>query len=305
MKKIFILATAAIVAFASCTKSEVVYNQEPQEIGFRQFTGSMTKATNLSELTSGPETMGVFAHVNGTDAEYFSNAKFVEPGSGNNWSGDPQRYWPLQNSLDFTIYAPYVSETDYTTASKTLTITVNDNTSGQDDFLYGVERYTNKTKADSPLAVVLKHALSMVSVKISSNTTGVFTVTKVEIIDPIQGGTIVVDYSSTTSVTVTPSSVTGNVIISSTETALTGDATDFGSKLVFPISPNTNAAKLKITYNMESATGLVAEVSLTDSWETGKHYTYNVTFTATEILLTPTVEEWTPESTTPITVPNA
>ena len=306
MKKIFILATAAIVALASCTKSEVVYNKGQQEIGFRQFTGSMTKATNLSALVGGPETMGVFAHISGSSTQpYFLNAKFVKPASSNDWGGDPKRYWPLQDKLDFTIYAPYVDGTTYDASTAALTVPVADNTTAQQDFLYGVERYTNKTKADSPLAVVLKHALSLVSVKISSNTTGVFTVTKVEIIDPIQGGTIKVDYSSTTSVDVTPSSVTGDVTISSTETPLTGTATDFGSKLVFPISPITNAAKLKITYNMESALGLVAEVNLPDSWQTGKHYTYNVTFSATEILLTPTVEEWTTESTTPITVPNA
>ena len=53
---------------------------------------------------------------------------------------------------------------------------------------------------------------------------------------------------------------------------------------------------------MEKATGLIAEANLTDAWESGKHYTYNVTLTATEILLTPTVEEWAPGTTSPITI---
>ena len=44
MKKFYVFAAVAIAALASCTKSEVVYNQGQQEIGFRQFTGSMTKA---------------------------------------------------------------------------------------------------------------------------------------------------------------------------------------------------------------------------------------------------------------------
>ena len=61
MKKIFILATAAIVAFASCMKTEVVSNSEPQEIAFRQFTGSMTKADpDPTDLASYASTMGVF-----------------------------------------------------------------------------------------------------------------------------------------------------------------------------------------------------------------------------------------------------
>ena len=83
---------------------------------------------------------------------------------------------------------------------------------------------------------------------------------------------------------------------------------DFGSKLVFPLAPlaatkaATNAAKLRITYNMEKATGLEAVVNLSDAWESGKHYTYNVTLTATEILLSPTVEDWGNGSTSPIEI---
>ena len=42
MKKFYVFAAVAIAALASCTKSEVVYNQGQQEIGFRQFTGAMT-----------------------------------------------------------------------------------------------------------------------------------------------------------------------------------------------------------------------------------------------------------------------
>ncbi|MGM9736098.1 MAG: fimbrillin family protein [Candidatus Cryptobacteroides sp.] len=305
MKKIYVLATAAIVALASCTKTEVVSNQEAQEIGFRQFTGSMTKATDLSELEGGPTTMGVFAHINGTNAEYFSNAIFEKPGSGNDWSGNPARYWPLQDALDFTVYAPRVDGTTY--ADSKLSVTVADNTTTQSDFLYGVERYLNKSKPTAPyvsVPVVLKHALSKVSIQIKSNVENLFKVTKVEIVDPIQNGSFVVDYSSTTAIDVTPGSTKGTVeTYSGAEKSLTTTAVDFGSKLVFPISPSTNAAYLRITYNMESATGLVAKTAaLPEKWETGKRYIYTVTLSATEILLTPTVEDWTDGTTSEITV---
>ena len=84
MKKFYVFAAVAIAALASCTKSEVVYDQGQQEIGFRQFTGAMTKAegdpTNLSDLVGGPTTMGVFAHINDSNPyqAYFSNANFVK-----------------------------------------------------------------------------------------------------------------------------------------------------------------------------------------------------------------------------------
>lgn len=317
MKKFYVFAAVAIAALASCTKSEVVYNQGQQEIGFRQFTGAMTKAdpTALSTLAGGPTTMGVFAHINASSPykEYFSNANFVKPTDGSNvWGGNPKRYWPLQDKLDFTLYAPYVDGTTYNATDKELTVTVADNTGAQQDFMYGTERYIGKEKVAS-VPVVLKHALSMVSVKIKSNVDNLFKVTKVEIVDPIQNGSFVVTYDSSTSIEMTPGSTKGTVETFSDPTG-TGTALnktsegDFGSKLVFPLAPlaapnvATNAAKLRITYNMENATGLEAEANLTEVWESGKHYTYNVTLTATEILLTPTVEEWATGTASSITI---
>lgn len=309
MKKFYVFAAVAIAALASCTKSEVVYNQGQQEIGFRQFTGAMTKAdpTALSTLAGGPTTMGVFAHINASDPYqlYFSNAKFEKPASGNVWGGNPKRYWPIKDKLDFTLYAPYVADqsASYNATNKQLTVKVADNTTDQHDFMYGTQRFIGKEKTASGVSVVLKHALSKVSVQIqSSNVDNLFKVTKVEIVNPIQDGSFVVTYDGSTSIAMTPGATTGTVeTYSGTEKALTSSSwVDFGSKLVFPVT--NNEAKLRITYNMEKATGLIAEANLTDAWESGKHYTYNVTLTATEILLTPTVDEWAPGTTSPITI---
>ena len=312
MKKFYVFAAVAIAVLASCTKSEVVYNQGQQEIGFRQFTGSMTKAdpTKLSELVGGPTTMGVFAHINASNPykEYFSNAKFEMPTSGNVWGGNPKRYWPLQDKLDFTLYAPYVDGTTYKNNTKKLTVAVANNTTAQQDFMYGTKRYTKIEKTASGVPVVLKHALSKVSVKIQSNVNNLFTVTKVEIVDPIQNGSFVVTYGDeSTSIEMTPGATKGTVeTYSGPEKAITSSSlVDFGSKLVFPLAPNaatnevTNAAQLRITYNMESAIGLIAEAPLSEKWASGMHYTYNVTLTATEILLTPTVEGWTDATASP------
>ena len=214
MKKFYVFAAVAIAVLASCTKSEVVYNQGQQEIGFRQFTGSMTKAdnTDLSALEGGPETMGVFAHINASDQVYFSNAKFVKPTDGsNNWGGNPKRYWPIKDKLDFTLYAPYVADEAASYAENKLTVTVADNTTAQNDFMYGTERYIGKEKTESGVSVVLKHALSKVSVKIKSNVENLFKVTKVEIVDPIQNGSFVVTYGDATSIAMDPGSTKGTV----------------------------------------------------------------------------------------------
>ena len=114
MKKFYVFAAVAIAALASCTKSEVVYNQEQQEIGFRQFTGAMTKAEGEAEGEAGPSTsalptgtsMGVFSYLNGTQTAYFENAKFVNKSGTTIWCGEDPRYWPLQGTIDFVLYAP-------------------------------------------------------------------------------------------------------------------------------------------------------------------------------------------------------
>lgn len=305
MKKVLVIATAAIVALASCTKSEVVYNQGQQEIGFRQFTGSMTKAeTNLSDLVGGPTTMGVFAHISGSSTQpYFLNAKFVKPESGNKWGGEPKLYWPLQDKLDFTVYAPYVIGTTYNATGGVLTVQVADNTTAQQDFLYGKERYIDKGKTSDAVSVVLKHALSKLTFQVKSNVSDLFTITKVELVDAIQDGSFKVTYGVETSIAPITGSTKGTCDVYNGSCVVTKDAySQLGSKLVFPTGSGSNEAKLKITYNMVDATGLVAVVNLNHDWSTGKHYTYSVDINATEILLTPTVEEWTPETRTPITV---
>lgn len=299
MKKFYVFAAVAIAALASCTKSEVVYNQGQQEIGFRQFTGSMTKAnTNLSELAGVP-TMGVFAHIwNSANEEkvYFSNAKFVKPESGNSWGGDPKRYWPLKDELDFTVYAPWVEGTTYTHASSSseLAVTVANNTDNQYDFLYGKERYIQVTKTSNAVPVVLKHALSKLSFKVKSNVSDLFKITKVELVDAVLDGSFIVTYGTETSIHPTEGSTKGTCdVFNGNCVVKKDDYSSLGSKLVFPIGGPQNEAMLRITYNMERATGLVATVPFTNqSWDSGKHYIYNVEINATEILLSPTVVDW-------------
>lgn len=320
MKKFYVFAAVAIAALASCTKSEVVYNQGQQEIGFRQFTGSMTKAdgdpTNLSELVGGPQDMGVFAYIYNSNPYklYFSNAKFVKPASGNDWGGDPKRYWPLQDQLDFVLYAPYQSTDDatntpsYTPGTKTLKVTITDNnTTPQKDYLYGKKFYANTSKPTSPsksVPVVLKHALSKVTINVGASEDGIFTVSSVLLKNTYQNGSYVVSYTSDTdnksNVTPSGSPVDMEFVAPSTWQPTTTVTACTASKLVVP----SDQTSIVITYTMkgsEAAAVLTASIDLstgttTPVWETGKHYTYNITLKADEILFSPTVEDWTPVS---------
>lgn len=300
MKKFYVFAAVAIAALASCTKSEVVYNQGQQEIGFRQFTGSMTKAEALSGYAT---TMGVFAYYNGSTL-YIDNGCFKETTPTGIWGGNPTKYyWPLQGTLDFIVYAPHkASDVEYVLDSKNLTVDIADNSSEQIDYLYGKEWYNGKTKTTSPVSVVLKHALSKVTINVGASANDIFTVSSVLLKDTYQTGSYEVSYTEADDHT--PRSVRCSeptvsmefVASSSSPWRPTTNVTDCtASKLVVP----SNQTMIVITYKMAGSNAdLTASIDLsrgntTPEWETGKHYTYNITLKADEILFSPEVEDWT------------
>lgn len=307
MKKFYVFAAVAITALASCTKSEVVYDQGQQEIGFRQFTGSMTKAD--SALSSYAKTMGVFAYHNGTNGTttlYIDNGCFKETSTTGIWGGDQTKYyWPLQGTLDFTVYAPHqATDVEYALKDKKLTVTIADNSGEQIDYLYGKVQYNGKTKTASPVPVVLKHALSKVTINVgaSANDNGIFTVKSVLLEDTYQAGSYEVSYTTANdheSKVKTLGSTVDMEFVSSSPweptTALT-DCTE--SKLVVP----SDQTSILITYKMAGSDAwLTASIALStessvNKWETGKHYTYNITLNADEILFSPTVQDWDPVS---------
>lgn len=131
MKKFFLIAAAAVVAFASCSKNETAPVQD-RAIGFNTYTGrSVTKAnvTNFipksqTWLTAQP--FGVYAY-NSKDADFaqanianyakfFTNQKVTFTGleadktNEKKYDYSPLRYWPndkANNKLTFWAYYPY------------------------------------------------------------------------------------------------------------------------------------------------------------------------------------------------------
>lgn len=301
MKKFYVFAAVAIAALASCTKSEVVYNQGQQEIGFRQFTGSMTKANEA--LSGYASTMGVFAYHNGSTA-YINNGSFKETTTTGTWGGDPTKYyWPLQGTLDFTVYAPHqATGVDYVLNDKKLKVTIADNSGEQIDYLYGKMWYNEKTKATSPVPVVLKHALSWVTINVGASEDGIFTVSSVLLEDTYQAGSYEVSYTTADNHTSTVSTsgfpVDMEFVSPSPWEPTTTLTACSASKFVVP----SNQTSILITYKMKgSEAELTASIDLSTgstapTWDTGKHYTYNITLKADEILFSPEVEDWTPVS---------
>lgn len=294
MKRLFILASAAIVALASCSKTQVVYNDAPEEIGFKTYAGAMTKANLNATHTS----MGVFAYLQGSSL-FFDDTKFTHS-SDNKWTGG--RYWPIDNTqeIDFAVYAPSKEDVtgsnaafDYT--AKTLALTIPDNTATQVDWLYGnaIVEGTKQSNLSTGVGIELSHALSKISVVLETAETNAFKFVSLTLDNTKQAGTITVDYDATPAMTVTPSN--GSVSYSHSFTGLTaGDgipaSTQMGEVLVFP----SDATDFTFQYKMTGSNAtLTAPIPLDGTWEPSKHYIYTITVVGNEIFIVPTVDEWT------------
>ena len=130
MKKFFLIAVAACVALASCTKNEVA-PIDPQEITYQAVVGKSTKA--LINDTAYPEGVpfGTVAYkVKGGTSELYipvSEVSFTDADT-DYWSTATPYYWPKDGStLSFYSYSPYKDESsnniDVTPSAAGLTIT--------------------------------------------------------------------------------------------------------------------------------------------------------------------------------------
>ena len=120
MKKNIIIALAACVALAACTKNEVKPVNVDQEITFQAVVyKAATKAGTFDNSATYPtdRPFGTFAFFYTTEngyskaaPKYIDNAKVSNPTSATNgsaWTTDPKYYWPKQGYLTFMSYSPY------------------------------------------------------------------------------------------------------------------------------------------------------------------------------------------------------
>lgn len=283
MKRLFILASAAIVALASCTKTEVVYNEAPQEIGFKAVTGVMTKTDQTVAMT---QDMGVIANLlDGTS--YFGNTVFTGPGE---WVSavNNKKYWPVNgDKLCFAVYSPYQNGVTY--AGNKLTGMSADNSAAetiadQTDYLYGAAYFDNTgagyTNQEDAVTVNLKHAMAKVTVSFDVENVTVTDVT----FSPVVDGTYTVDYSTTPAVDWTPGSTTKDITLLGNLSSATA-----ASYLVIP----ETKANISFKYTINGSSNSFSYTITVDSnWVAGTHYTYKVTVKPYEIKFAPVVDDW-------------
>ena len=188
MKKYFIIAAAAIVAFAACSKNEV----DPpvkNEISFNTVAGKATKSPLSGTVykTTDP-TFGVFCYAltdgktwaaNSADGQAYMNKIEISYNSTDKiWEPASVYYWPLSGSLTFTGFSPYSENAKVAYAPATKAMTVTDyvaaaTTTAQTDLMWATTQkdltdnqstYTSEIETSTLKGVnmVFHHALSQV-----------------------------------------------------------------------------------------------------------------------------------------------
>ncbi len=297
MKKLIICAAVAIAALASCTKTQVINTEDPQEIGFKVIAGKMTKAEQATGSFN--QDLGVVAYY-GNDL-YFDDAQFTKDTEANpeDWKCATAKYWPVQSTLDFKVWSPYSGATEQT---KVLTFSVNNSNTtaiaGQTDYLYGE---VTSGRTTSAVTVELNHILAKLTIGFKKTGPDV-TVKSVTLHTPTLTGTYVYNYTNGTGAwtanTLTPGA---NVALSEWTSAELEE--NSYEQVSFMVVPN-RVTGFTFVYAIEGGLAdLEATIDLTKdangqtlnpvpAWDTGTHYIYNVDITPLEIKFIPEVEDW-------------
>lgn len=192
------LAAVAAMVLAGCTKDESIVEQ--QEIGFQPlaYKASQTKVNVITGATYGIDapSFGLFAYqltegtfdANKADAKLYIDNKEVSYTDGN-WRTYPKSFWPLQGSLTFVAYSPYLESRqvsyaiqDVTTANqstiKASVLTINGfqaGTTGQKDLMWSthtkdqtsngsVNNYPEASPTYAGVPILFNHALCRIKI---------------------------------------------------------------------------------------------------------------------------------------------
>lgn len=179
MKKYIILAAAAVMALAACSKVDNA-PESNREISFQVANRLQTKATGVLYDNGA---FGTYAWFNATD-EFMVNEQVDKAGSV--WKTvDHTFYWPKTGSIDFISYSPFAGTSDVAGTVPVVssnTITYTNLTAGATDIMYadkvtvacatGADTDEINDGVDSGfngVPTLFRHALAKLSFKIKAN----------------------------------------------------------------------------------------------------------------------------------------
>lgn len=318
MKKVLCFAAAAMTLFASCQKTEIVYNNDgPQEISFFAVNKVATKAPIDGVNFPTTDKMNVAAYLaeGGSVGNYFSKTEFIN--SGTYWTGS--KYWPITAStINFLAVSepqtdsPVTSITfDASAEAKGATIQISGNDTKQYDLMYAVGQGKCAPASYPKVDMQFRHALTWLFFTVQSNIAGVVTVNSITVNDTACDGKLTIDnssnYAATADVNTTTATIgaswasgsKGDYPVVGTPTACTDASTkyDFGSLLVLPTASESKSFTINYTLkNGSDETTFNYTYSFTSDWKMSSKYTYNITIGLTAIEIKPSVKPWTVET---------
>ena len=271
------------------------------------------------------ETDKTLDYENNFQTAYLNNVKFESKSvnSATVWGGATPYYWPTNGSLVFAGYsiqegkgvntkATYNFSTDVMTIPDYVQELSTDKTFDLLWFGRTADSY-NYRNATTAVPVKFNHALSWITIQVKCEGTAiadgnVWAVKSVELLDVVNKGTATLTGATANWALSTEK---GNMSVFSGTKSLTGTAANIedvtNGTVVLPQTP----VKLKVSYSYNTPSGknitetkeveltLDAKVSDNNLWKPGYHYTYTLTFKANEILVAPSVVDWTPETVVP------
>ena len=313
MKKSLFFTVFAILGLASCSKSEIEYDNQPQEISLFAVNKVATKAPVEGTIFPEGYKMMVAAYLAAGDGvptggrDYFTATQFSKNGSY--WTGG--KYWPISAAtLNFLAVAPEVEDVVETTtpdspfaAKSVTTVSGNEIWATQYDVMYATAR-ASKNAATPPADVdmTFNHAYSWIEFTFRKSTSEPnITINNIKLYNVACNGTFTVNVNNYNSadnaypLTVANHTWSGysltDIVVptdGSTFTLSTSAQPYFNGILLIPSQMN----KFVINYTINDQTFDYTYIPATSDWTAGTKYIYNITMTPSLIQVDPTVTTW-------------
>ena len=327
MKKVFI-SLLAIAAMASCAKTSEIQS-DGIEIKIAPIAKLQTKAYYFGAVDRNTyptdERFDVYAYWKEVPAGetftdgtlYLQNKDVQNSGAefknkGEYWGGVDQYFWPKLGSLRFAAYSPSHLNVTHTQEGDKYSILGYEQPTETDktwDFLVAptTPSYSMMTETEK-VAVDFKHALSWITIKVKAKddyAAQAFEIKKVTINGIYTKGDFVAEMGdgiqyeewSNKSQLDTIVVFEGSQMVTDT---LTNIETNVGGTIVIP--QNTTNMTIDFVQHGINGTTTLPQLSLDlnldlkpqgTPWGPGKHYNYKIIFSVDEILIKPTVSDWT------------
>lgn len=338
MKKSLILGVA-VLALASCAKTQVISTESPTPIAFKAVASNAVKADAELEGVNLGDTYHMYVSATQFKADgaietpaYFTEAEFKPEGTApytvnasTEYHATPQLYWPIGNAvLDFVAFAMPAAKhgtpaATYPNSATNVASEVDfigwDTYANQVDLLYAVKNgATTAANAAVPNSKTVnfefKHAQALLVFEAKVNTADIIKINSITVPDLLVNGDFVIDntknvlnahWENLTKVTAEDVVAPGADPANDNlgENLTSTTYVRIGSSLLIPQQPRIN---FTINYTIGTNTMEYTVNLERGNWEMGKKYIYQLDITLNEIVATQVVEDFVANTTT-VTTP--